>query len=587
MSPLEQLFWQFANTVLVPSKDHGLTPFKPYGTQRYLIHELFQAIEEDKREVFVLKSRQIGATTVLAIFDAFWMQVHKGLQGHFIADSEANLQFFRSVLTETIKSAPRKFRHPIISNNKTQLLWGGNCQSRLLFQTASAKNLGRGRGIAYLHSTETAFYNNLEVIGALRAAFSEKHPSRLYIWETTANGFNEFHKLYKDAERATTLKAIFIPWWRHEQRVLDPQSQAFKVYWDGRLTADEQAWQRDIERRYGVSLTAEQWAWYRYTLSEKMSENEILMMQEHPTLPEHAFQATGQPFIGYAAQQKLREDADRAEEPESYAYDFGGFIEDTQIYETDKARCQLLVWEKADRNSHYVVSADPAYGASENSDQSVCQVWRATKTKLIQVAEFASNQVTMTQFAWVIAHLCGSYSPNAYLILETNGPGMGVLQELDRLKNYGFGTTRRAELENFLQAVSNYLWVRPDSRAGIGNSYHWRTDPRTKVWIINRLRDQLINGHIIARSRAFVEELGHVRQSGEKFSTEGSGNDDRVIAAALAVEDWSYMVLPILETLPPSPEEQSLMQNKTLSAPQGAAQESVRQFFQRLGLNNT
>lgn len=583
MTKLEAAFWRYSKQVSIPSKDSGITKFVPLTSQTRLITEVLKGIVDGKHEQFICKPRQVGATTALAILDAFWLQAHKGVQGLFAADSDSNATFFRSVMTELIKSAPRIYRHPIITNNRTQILWGGACQSRLLFQVANARTLGRGRGLNMLHATECAYWKDLASIGSLRAALSENNPDAYYVYESTSNGFNSWYDLWKDAERATTVNAIFIAWWMNSLYALDPESNAYKVYWDNVLTADERAVQRDVERRYGHVIEPVQWAWYRWKLAERVG-NEILMKTDFPSLPEESFQASGQPFIGYAAQQKLREEVDKSDVLEAYSYNFGGFIEQTEVYQTDPQIGQLMLWEKPDKHAHYVIAADPAYGASENSDQSVCQVWRATKNKLYQVAEFSSNQISMTQFAWVCAHLCGAFMPNAYFILELNGPGMAVHQEIERLKAWGWGTTRRAEFQDALQAIQNYLWARPDSRLGIGNSYQWRTTPQTKVWILNRLRDQLMNGKVTARSRSLVDEIGNIRQTGDKFSTEGSGNDDRAIACALALEMWAAQVAPALESMPDSPEEREA--NARHTVPEPAHQRTVQKFFDSIGIRD-
>src|SRR6266478_2690437 len=569
---LRDQFWKFASTIQIPSKDEGLVRFKPFGTQTYVINEIIKGIEDGHHEIFINKPRQVGATTAIAIFDAFWLQKHPGMVGQLVADSDDNRAFFRSIISELVKSAPPQYRYRVLQNNRNQIFWSN--KSRLLFQTASAAALGRGRGLNFFHGTEVAYWKGSERIAGLRNSFSEKHPASCFIWESTANGYNHWYDLWKDAERAVTVRAIFVPWWRHELYALDPESKAFKVYWDGRLTGDERVWSKQIEKRWGIQLLPEQWAWRRWKLAEKVGD-EIIMHADFPTLPEHAFQASGSPFLGSVSQAKLQENLGNAPEPEGYSYVFGGFIEQTEVNETDPQMAQLMVWEKPDKQAYYVVAADPAYGASEKSDMGVVQVWRCTRTGLVQVAEFASNSVTTQQFAWVVLHLCGSFMPNAFLILELNGPGMTVWNEIERLRSWGGGTNSKQHFQDALAAIQNYLWKRPDSM-GISSAWQWKTNASNKIWLMNHLRDNVLAGRISIWSRDCVEELSNIRQQGDRFEAEGKTHDDRVITLGLAIEMWQNTVVPVLETLPPQATD-------PIPEQVPVHQKMVHDFFTRIG----
>ena len=299
-------------------------------------------------------------------------------------------------------------------------------------------------------------------------------------------------------------------------------------------------------------------------------------------MPEHAFQASGQPFIGHAAMARLRESLENVSDPSYYRYSFGPTIEKTEINESNEEMAHLTVWEHPDPNAYYVVAADPAFGASAASDRYVCSVWRVTRTKMIQVASFVNVEMSMNQFAWVTCHLAGTYSTaNApsFFILELNGPGMAVHQEIDRLKSMGWGTSQQSNILDALGGINTYIWRRPDSMGSAGN-WQWKTTPRTKIWILNRLRDQLIQDNIVVREPELVSELQDMRQDGDKFRTEGRAHDDRVIAAALATEMWSSQALPMLDGLPVQEDE------IPISAMPDAHERAINMFFHRLGVGH-
>jgi len=578
------MFWKFAQTMTIPSKDYGLIPFKPWGVQQHFIEAVASSIEDGVHEFVVLKGRQMGVTTVSMGFDAYWCLRHSGLQGQFSANSDENRDYFRDVLTEMYKTLPTKYKYGLRLNNRTGMAWANG--SRLMFQTVGILGkVGRGRGLNFHHGTEMGEWRNPEAVGSLRAAFSERHPHRLFIWEGTAKGHNHFYDMWREAEHATTIKQIFLGWWRHTQYKLTEADKAFHVYWDGTLTADERAWAREIKRRWGVELTAGQWAWYRWKFAESMMQNELLMLQEYPTLPEHAFQASGQPFVGHAAIAQLTSDLDDAPQPSHYRYTFGPTIEQTIVKPTTPELAQLTVWEDPDPHGVYIVAADPAFGASAASDRYCCSVWRATKyrnpaddqvyDRLVQVASFVTTELGMHQFAWVTVHLAGTFMPS-FFILELNGPGLAVWQELERLRDLGWGTGARGKVQDVMAGVNHYFWRRPDSM-GKGAAWQFKTSPRLKFGILCRLRDQLMQGSITIREPEFVQELLNVRQTGDRFIS-GHAHDDRVMAAAMAVEHWSAQVLPYLVENPVHTQEDAQ------EDPVPAHERAVALFFRRIGM---
>jgi hypothetical protein len=550
---LREQFRAFSSHVVIPSKDAGLIPYRPWGTQRYLIEQIFRGLEDDIHDFVVLKPRQVGASTAMWVFDPFWCLRNKGIQGELIADADDNKEFARDVLSEVVKTIPVKYSYPIRINNRTQIAWSNG--SRLLYQVAGTKEsggkrLGRSRGLNFVHATEVAYWGNPQAIDSLQSALSETHPLACYLWESTANGFNHFQEQYTIATRATTSRAIFIPWWRHELYELKESAKAYRVYWDGKLTGEERAWQREITRVWQVELTPGQWAWYRWRFAEKHKSNQLIMHQEYPTLPSHAFQASGQSFLGAAVMADLREKLSDAPPPTYYRYTFGATIEACRLEPTSASMAELTVWEEPDDSTqaHYIIACDPAYGRGADADRSAITVWKAQRTRLAQVAEFVSDQCEQHQFAWVSMHLCGAYQ-RAYHILEINGPGMGVWSEEQRLLQYGWGTARQAELQNVLGGIQHYIYRRPDSMGG-GMNWQWLSNDRGHSQIWARLRGCLVQGQMTVRSSLLVAELGQVRQDQDRYEAQGSAHDDIATTAALACEMWSEQVLPLLHTIP-------------------------------------
>ena len=152
----------------------------------------------------------------------------------------------------------------------------------------------------------------------------------------------------------------------------------------------------------------------------------------------------------------------------------------------------------------------------------------------------------MQAFSWVCAHLVGAYAATrrAFILETLGGTGQGVLQELKRLRDSGWGTSRRPTLNDMIGGVHHYLWRRPDSLTG-SLALQWKTSRENRAMLMNRLRDQIAGGAVLVRSPQMLAELERVRQKGDEFIPEGKRPaDHRVFAGALAVESWASQLRP-------------------------------------------
>lgn len=584
---LEAEFWRFAGALRIESRDAGSVVFKPWGTQRRVVHELATGLAAGIHEFLVLKPRQVGISTVMLAWTLFWLLKHKTMHGALITQGEKATEYLRSVLTRMAQPvAETAWGYPMTKANRVQVAWANG--SRLLFETAGKRKnsgLGKARGLAYLHATEVSEWGDAEGVESLRAALSEQHPAACYVWESTAQGFNFFFEMWEEFSRATSLRAIFVAWWMHELYRVDRASRQFEVYWDGALSPEEGAWQDQIAKRWGETLEPEQWAWFRWKQAEKQGSL-LSMMQNFPTLPEHAFQASGQGYVDDAVLFRLREGLDIAPAAKSYVYSFADTIEGSALVPTDPKRATLTVWEPPVAGCHYVVAGDPAYGANDESDQAVCSVWRCERRRLVQVAEFAAVGVPTQKFAWVCMHLAGTYDRapgQAHFILELQGPGLAVLQDIQNVQFYGYGSDVPQELQQVVGNIRHYIYRRPD-HMGAGGLWQWQSTSRTKKMIFERLRSCLLSNAIVIRSRALVEELGGIKQTGDKFGAVGRQHDDRAITAAMATEAWLQQALPVLLTQGPTPGDEEPVYQPASEMPPGHVR-VVRRFFDELGVS--
>jgi len=514
------------------------------GTQTYVMEEIQKGLDEDVHFFVILKGRQLGITTISLALDLYWQFTHPGWQGTLVSDTEENRDMFRSTLAMYIEGLPKEYKIPLVAHNRNQMVLKN--RSRIFYQIAGNKSrLGQGKAITYLHATETASWGNEEGLASLIASLAEKNPERLYMFESTAQGFNMFHDMYKTAKSARTQRAIFCGWWRNEFYSVDPESNIYKVYWDGKLSGEEKEWVKDIKKLYGVEINSRQMAWWRWKMHEGIKD-ESLMYQEFPPTEDYAFVMTGTSFFSNSRCTDAAKAA-KKQSPDHFRYVFGQLFQDTQVIPSTERLGTLKIWEEPIDTAYYVIGADPAYGSSDWADRFCIQVFRCYADGFDQVAEFATNEMNTYQFAWVIAHLAGAYK-NSTLNLEVNGPGQSVINEIRNLKRLAVATGGALGhgLLDVLGSMTNYIWRRNDTLGGLSNSIGYLTTSNSKERMLQYMKDYFEREMMTVRSMDTLEEMKTIVREDGFIGAPGRAKDDRVIACALAAVAFAEQVQPRL-----------------------------------------
>ena len=538
-------FYKFCNQLKIETKEQGLRKMdKLLGTQTYVMNEIDKGLKQGIHFYVILKGRQLGITTISLALDLYWHYIHNGLNGTLVTDTEENRDMFRGTLGGYMDGLPKEYKIPILTHNRNSLSLKN--RSRIFYQVAGLRakgSLGRGKGITFLHGTETSSWGDEEGLASLLASLAETNPKRLYIFESTARGFNMFHDMYVEAKKARSQIAIFCGWWRNELYMADPNSDIYRVYWDGKLTGEEKEWTKDIKKLYGFEINSRQIAWWRWKLAEGIRD-ESLMYQEFPPTEDYAFVMTGTSFFSNSrctdAVKTLRK-----KNPSYYRYSFGANFQDTNVLKSTERLASLKVWEEPIDTAYYVIGADPAYGSSDWADRFCIQVFRCYADGLEQVASFATSELNTYQFAWVICHLAGAYK-NSTLNLEVNGPGQAVINEMRNLKRMAanMGTALGKDLLDVYGSMQNYIWRRNDTMGGVSNSIGWLTTSATKERMLTYMKDYFEREMMNIYDMDTIEEMKTMtRQDGGIYAS-GRNKDDRVIAAALATAAFAEQVQP-------------------------------------------
>lgn len=560
-------FMNFLQHVKIDSKETGgdtVLGDHIYGAQKRFLDCIFEGLAEDIHDFKILKSRQLGITTVSRALTLFWLGMHPGLKGSMVFDTISHRDEARNEFVTMLKNLPDHLKFPKLVKDGRDLLSLTN-GSTFVFLSAGVRKskasgtLGRSSGLNFVHASEMCSWENEEGVVSFRNSLSENFANRLYIWESTARGFNQWYRMWQEAKNDNlNQKTCFIGWWAKDSQQIQRGTPMFAKYGEEPPTPEELAKMQEVEQRYGHKITQEQLAWYRRKSRPVQKEGdddgddtvEELMQQEQPWTEDDAFLQSGSTFF---SGEKLTHISkyDVSDKYKSYWFSQGSEFIDCDWHPSARKRdTHLKVWEEPDPDGYYMVSADPAYGHDENNNHSAIQVLRCYADCVEQVAEYANSSIQTQPFAWVIASLAGWYK-NTHMILEINGPGEAVWNEYKSLKQLvlsGHLKSRALEkgLRDIFTNVHDYMYVRSDSNAGTSGTLHWKTTTQLKVAIMERLRDFVSNGTLKVRSLETVEEMKTIIRNGDTIGSEGRNRDDRTFCFAMGIRGWENAVRRML-----------------------------------------
>jgi hypothetical protein len=566
----EKAFYLFLNRSYINSKDAGRLCLGEhlYDGQIRFISAVFDALEEDIHKIYVLKSRQLGLSTIARALCVFYLGTHEGMKGALCFDTTSHRENARKELVTMVHNLPASLKFPKVKGTGT-----GNRDSfelvndsSMIFLSAGVKKtkssgvLGRSEGLALAHLSELCSYDNEEGLKSFEQSLSDLNPDRIYIYESTARGFNSWYAMWNRARKDVAhCKCLFLGWWSKPSQRIDRNHPDYQIYGLNPPSNEELEKVKAVREQYSHEITPEQLAWVRRKFdsnynneddsADANAEDDSIMLAEQAWTEEEAFQQTGAVFFG-SKQLTDQTNAYVRQKAKSYMYIAGDDFSGMRIYAAQNLRSiELKVWEEPANGSQYIMGIDPAFGENENNDRSSIFIGRAYADGIDQVAEYAWPLITTRQFAWVVASLLGWYGAGSEIsyILEINGPGSAVFNELKSLKfQIDNDRTQRKDLEergllNVFKNVKTYIYTRPDAM-GVGANWHWETNTKRKILILERLRDFVSSGKFRIRSAALIEEMKTIAREGDSIGAPQSMRDDRVIAAALAAYYWDTKI---------------------------------------------
>jgi hypothetical protein len=434
-------FWYFCTTYLkIRTTDNKIIPLIPNRAQRLVLRTILR-----NRKTYVLKSRQMGITTIMWAW-RFWkwlfFPVYEGLTTAHREEDAINIfkipRRFYDLLPEWMKKRfPRKQE-----NTQAMVLIDGE-------RTLKAKTVGgggeeeqsRGGTLSDLHCTEFAFYRNFDTTMAGLFQQVGKNP---IVLETTANGMNEAYNMW-GADNG--YYKLFLPWTLDDRYVQQERPALYKPTWEHYA-----AWEEYATKWY---LTDEQLHWGVETFCTLCNLNWDIFNQEYPMTAEVAFITSGKQFFN-------------KQYPHVESFD-GAWR-----------------WHKFEVGRRYSAGIDVSSGGSDGDYQAVSILDVTDFDKPFKVASLYCK-VDVSIFAEWALDLVNEY-PGTLVTIERNPSGQAVIEHfIDNAYPYMYREMRKDRItgkpkEEFGRATtgSNRLTTYSGLQYIINMGIYDPVDPRTQ-----------------------------------------------------------------------------------------------------------
>ena len=525
--------WRLENLYFITTKDGLRKLFKLNTAQRDFVTKYLLALEPYKR-LIILKSRQLGMTTLISIFfldEIIWNPNSEALQiAHTLKDAG---ELFNKKISFAMKNLYDCVLDLLeISQNsakKIQLLYpsedGGKSQSAF-----TVSNSGRSNTLQYLHISELGKLSKLYpsradeiVTGTLPALASGGYG----IIESTAEGqAGLFYEMYiKALKRKPFITPALsnLEWlpvfysWKWDTDEIERTIKNTGIISVKNMKECEIDWS---EYQLDNSLTDEEMTFY---YSKYISANEDIdkLHQEYPTTEHEAFIGSGSNYFSLRHTAELYERC--TDEYKRYEYTNGEF------YEDDKG--PLYVYEEPQQGRNYVIGGDVAEGLLDG-DYSTSVVLGFDKN----VKAMYQGRIEPDEYSKMIQAL-GKWYNTALLAVEFNKDGNWVNTDLHTI---GYPN----------------LYIRTavdDITKQVTKSYGWLTTKKTREMALGESKKHFNSTQLINCRPLLEEIMTFIRDKRGKPSAAPKKHDDIVMAWCIAIAILQGRQETIIETTKKNP----------------------------------
>lgn len=395
---------------VIVDKEQNTVPFFLNEVQKTFIRTLNKAKDDYANhkilavKLNVLKGRQQGFTTVITAYQLACAILNKNFSGYTLSDKSDNTEaIFQNKAKFPYDQLPDKLKHTEKYNNKRQLLFE-KTNSNWSVDTAT-RDVGRSKTINFFHGSECAFWNG--GMQSIQAGLGEALTKNcIQIYETTANGFNDFQKLWD----SKTCINCFYEWWLTPEYRLNFESEDLKNQFIKDIENKVEWIYERLKWLKEKGLELEQLYWY-YKKYEAYIDKRLIK-QEYPCTPEEAFLTSGQCYFN---SEKLVKRLQEIKEPIKVGYFlYELYNEKIMSYKwINDPNGFIKIYEDVEERVPYVLGGDTA---GEGSDNFTGVVLNNMNGKQVAVLKQKLDEIEYTRQMYCL----GMYYNEALIGPETN-----------------------------------------------------------------------------------------------------------------------------------------------------------------------
>lgn len=515
---------------IVVDKNKKTQPFFLNAVQREFVETLNKAKKEyaegriSEISLLILKGRQQGFTTFVTAYQLACSILNRNFEGFTLADEGSNTEaIFQNKAKYPYSQLPELLKPTEKFNNRRQLLFS-RLNSSWAVDTAT-KDVGRSRTVNFFHGSECAFWK--DGISPIQAALGQAFTKDcIKIYETTANGFNDYKTMWDSGEHIN----CFYAWWKTPEYRLKFPSDSVHTEFEADIDSqgdwifERLKWLRDE-----VHLEPEQLYWYYKKYKGFIDKDKI--KQEYPCTPQEAFLLSGKNVFDT---EKLLARMMQITKPLKvgyFLYHYDGLkITDIRWMPDRNGYIKIYRLPDTPRITKYCIGGDTA---GEGSDWFTGHVLDAATGEQVAVLkhQFDSDQYAKQMYC------LGVYYKHALVSVEANFDSYPI-QELQRL---GYPN-------QYVREYQDTYTGKKEKRFG------FKTTTLTRPTILSKLIEIVREHTYLINDRDTLEELLMIirNEKGRIEAPEG-GHDDMTMGLAIA-HDAREQVTFSMEEIMVSPE---------------------------------
>lgn len=483
--------------IKIVNKDTKTVPFILTGEQQEFVRGL-------EKFNIVLKSRQLGlsvCTVGLAIRQCI---VYPNSACLLVSHDQKSCNAIFDKLKQQFNSLPVWLKPKTVANNRQEIKMVNG--SKVTCCCAGNKEIGRGDTLHLVHLSEFAFWKMQDK--QLNAITQALAPDGKLIIESTANGLNNFHDLYFQAEnRENNYKSFFFNWIQGSTLFQKDYKSAVKIYKsrNNNIALTEQELDDEEKELQHLGATLEQLMWRRMKIASSSTEQ---FHQEYPSTPIEAFISTGANIFG----NKRINEVERSLSKNNHIPK-KNIVDLPNVLKNHYGR-SLFIYKIPKIGDRYYIGCDLSEGVGK--DYSVVEVFNSDGE---QCAEFYNNKLKPFQMAEII-NTIGRYYNKGLLVVEKASGGHSAIEKLRNDYKY----------MNMSKYKTYDQFNKPKWTIGFD------TNAKSKGLIINSFVEMFETGQILINSKRLLQEMKvfELNDSGSMGAIVGS-HDDSVMATALAL----------------------------------------------------